>query len=235
MKSFLWKLRQSLLTHTNVNLMPYNTKPISQIALLPCFGCYRNVNWQSLTQSKLVWDGPFIDRGCGIGYRNPINKDANCEDFFHLLEQIYKIILTWDVSQADLDGIIIIMSLLKPSLILRYYRLNVSKHEIKFEINIFGHSTDDSLMDDRISMAPRSVRFGVRSRNLNVGQSLDGCLKNVISQAPPWFGRHVMHPPTRTAWWVMARYPYVWSITASHSELTDREASSFFYLGSLEK
>jgi hypothetical protein len=41
-------------------------------------------------------------------------------------------------------------------------------------------------------MAPRSVRFGVRSRRLsNVGQSLDKWPKNLISWAPPCFGRHV--------------------------------------------
>jgi hypothetical protein len=39
-------------------------------------------------------------------------------------------------------------------------------------------------------MAPRSVRFGVRSWKLsNVGQSLDG--QNLLSQAPSCFGRHV--------------------------------------------
>jgi hypothetical protein len=67
-------------------------------------------------------------------------------------------------------------------------------------------------------MALRSVRFGVRSRKLsNVGQSLNA--KNVLSRAPPCFGRHVepLDPAafavvsTRTgpAWWVIARSPYV--------------------------
>jgi hypothetical protein len=41
-------------------------------------------------------------------------------------------------------------------------------------------------------MAPRSVRFGVRTRKLsNIGQSLGWVTKNSLSRAPPCFGRHV--------------------------------------------
>jgi hypothetical protein len=41
-------------------------------------------------------------------------------------------------------------------------------------------------------MAPQSVCFGVRSRQLiNVGQSLDGWTKNLLSRTPPCLQRHV--------------------------------------------
>jgi hypothetical protein len=44
----------------------------------------------------------------------------------------------------------------------------------------------------RSSMASLSVRFGVESRKLsNVGQSLDGRPKILLSQAPLYFGRVV--------------------------------------------
>jgi hypothetical protein len=74
----------------------------------------------------------------------------------------------------------------------------------------------------RSSMAPRSVRFSVRSRKLsNVGQSLDDWLKNYYLELlraskdtlSRWSRLHMqLLPPTNPhwpPWWVKARSPYV--------------------------
>jgi hypothetical protein len=60
-------------------------------------------------------------------------------------------------------------------------------------------------------MAPRSVRLGVRSRKLsNVStfqRSVIGWVtKNLLSRAPPWFGRHVK-PLVPAAFAVVSTHP----------------------------